>query len=140
MFNFFFALSLDSKWEQFVLQDQHSVYTFPDEDLIWTLTDLYFQNLNNFLPLLHRPTFEKNIKGRLHLRDEKFAAVLLVVCALGSQYSDDPRALAEGQTSILSNGWKWFTQIKLFGRTWLSQPSLYDIQLACVSPSQCGTL
>jgi hypothetical protein len=41
--------------------------------------------------LLHRPTFEKEIAEGLHKRNATFGAVVLVVCAIGSRYSDDPR-------------------------------------------------
>lgn len=108
-------------------------YSFPPEDLIPELIDFYFQQYNIIFPLLHRPTFTQNVRDGLHLHDEKFGAILLVVCALGSRYSDDPRALAEGETSPLSNGWKWFNQISLLHDSWFIRASLHDLQLSCLA-------
>lgn len=34
-------------------------YQFPDSDLLTALTDLYFDNHNVFIPLLHRLMFER---------------------------------------------------------------------------------
>ncbi|KAJ7849906.1 fungal-specific transcription factor domain-containing protein, partial [Mycena leptocephala] len=58
---------------------------------------------NIYLPLLHRPTFERGLAEGLHLRDDGFAATVLVVCAIGSRWSMDPRATAAGLTC----GWEF---------------------------------
>jgi hypothetical protein len=90
------------------------------------------------MPLLHRPSFEAGILEGLHLRDDGFARVLLLVCAVGSGYVDDPRVISD-PGSGLQSGWKWFIQVTLGGLALLALPSLYDLQVCCVCLSfiQC---
>ncbi|CAE6471890.1 unnamed protein product [Rhizoctonia solani] len=66
---------------------------FPPDDLLASLVDLYFTRFNVILPLLHRPTFEAQLAQKLHWRDPSFAAVVLLVCANGSRFSDDTRVM-----------------------------------------------
>ncbi|CAE6419539.1 unnamed protein product [Rhizoctonia solani] len=66
---------------------------FPPDDLLASLVDLYFTRFNVILPLLHRPTFESQLAQKLHWRDPSFAAVVLLVCANGSRFSDDTRVM-----------------------------------------------
>ncbi|EEB91818.1 hypothetical protein MPER_09764 [Moniliophthora perniciosa FA553] len=120
-------------WEHSVCQTPQYQYDFPAEDLMNNLVDLYFKNINVFMPLLHRPTFERDIATGLHLKNEMFGAILLLVCANGSSYSNDPRVLLDGTTSWSSRGWKWFDQVHLLHTSLLSPPSLYDLQFYCLS-------
>jgi hypothetical protein len=113
---------------------QELAYTFPDEDLMHSLIDFYFSESNTYLPLLHRPTFDKAVAEALHLRDDSFAVNLLLVCAIGARYSNDPRVLLDGHIDWRSSGWKWFQQVQLIRHNLLDVPSLYDIQFYCVSP------
>lgn len=117
-----------------------SRYTFPDPDLLIMLVDLYFENINIFLPLLHRPTFERSIHQGLHFRDEKFGANVLLVCANGSRFSDDPRVLLDGEKSRHSSGWKWFDQVQMVKKSFLAPPQLYDLQFYSVRmiTRKCG--
>lgn len=103
--------------------------TFPEPDLALHLIDLYFQHMNIYLPLLHRPTFLKLTSEKalitsdyfaqdngkswtcsaiidmiLLIRemiglDDPFTLVYLLVCAVGARYSDDPRCLLDGVTA-----------------------------------------
>ena len=114
--------------------------SFPPTDLLNSLVDLYFQKCNLYLPLLHRPTLEKGISDGLHLTDEGFGSVLLLVCALGARFSDDPRVILQGSNSQHSAGWEWFRQVQWIRRSLLSPPRLYDLQVACVSTCQVQTL
>lgn len=43
-------------------------YTFPPLPLMLELAGLYFAHVNKYLPLLHRPTFERNVREGLYLR------------------------------------------------------------------------
>lgn len=95
------------------------------------LTKLYFENINIFLPLLHRPSFERSIQEKLYLKDEGFASTLLLVCAVGSRWSNDPRVFLEGGTAN-SCGWKWFDQVQVVRRSLLEPPTLYDLQFYSV--------
>ncbi|KAK0228925.1 fungal-specific transcription factor domain-containing protein [Armillaria fumosa] len=107
-------------------------YNFPDNDLLWSLIGLYFTESNIFLPVLHRPSFERSVAGLTHLSDPFFATVLLAVCAIASRYSTDPRVLIDNEPS--SSGWKWMQQILVDRRanTFSSPPLLYDCQTTCL--------
>ena len=110
-------------------------------DLVFSLSDLYFKKENIFMPLLHRPTFETSIKEGLHLQDDMFGAMVLLVCALGARHSDDPRIFLEGTNDTHSAGWKWFRQVDLLRhKNFLFAPSLYELQAYCVrSHRLCAT-
>lgn len=115
------------------LLDKHS-FDFPPDDLIPTLTRSYFSWYNTYLPLLHRPTFDRAVSEGLHLRDQGFASVLLLVCALGSRFSDDPRVLIPEYDDCHSAGWHWFHQASsAFQLVNYAPPRLYDLQITCVS-------
>lgn len=109
-------------------------YNFPDPDLLQTLVQLYFENINQFIPLLHRPTFEASLFTNLHVRDEAFGGLVLLVCACASRFSKDPRVVLGGTNSWHSSGWQWFSQVYIFRKTLLSVPCLYDLQLHAVGP------
>ncbi|KAJ7072113.1 fungal-specific transcription factor domain-containing protein [Mycena amicta] len=108
------------------------LYVFPEDDLLHSLMSLYFFHCHPFIPLLHRQTFEKAVAGGLHLRDGRFGATLLLVCALASRYSKDPRVILQGTNSELSCGWKWAGQIRLVRQSFTTTPSLYDVQICLV--------
>uniref|UniRef100_A0A0W0EU63 Transcription factor domain-containing protein n=1 Tax=Moniliophthora roreri TaxID=221103 RepID=A0A0W0EU63_MONRR len=136
-------------WEDTFADTSHHKYQFPEDDLMTDLIDLYFTKVNILLPVLHRPTFERNIAKKLHLESEAFADVLLLVCANASRMSDDPRVLLPGVDSWLSCGWKWFVQIDLVDRKFLDVPTLYDVQSNCLyciflqgssAPHACWTM
>lgn len=119
------------------MQDEHSPHKdFPPPDLLEKLVDLYFQNMNVFSPLLHRPTFEQGIKEGLHLHDEGFGSTVLLVCANGSRFTHDPRVLLEDNQIPQSAGWKWFQQVQMVRKSLLAPPRLYDLQIYAVRPSR----
>ena len=107
-------------------------YIFPDDDLALNLIDLYFSNINLYLPLLHRPSFQKSVTEGLHHVDDRFASIYLLVCAIGARYSDDRRVLLDGVDSLHSCGWRWFNQVQMVKKSFLSPPTLYDLQFYCV--------
>ncbi|KAJ7688585.1 hypothetical protein B0H17DRAFT_1180517 [Mycena rosella] len=90
-----------------------NIIVFPDDDLLTSLVNLYFEQINPIIGILHSPTFRQSIAEGLHFRDQAFGAVLLAVCSVASRYSDDPRVLLEGVNSELSCGWKWFHQLSV---------------------------
>ncbi|KIM46821.1 hypothetical protein M413DRAFT_440395 [Hebeloma cylindrosporum] len=107
-------------------------YTFPELDLALHCTDLYFKRDNLYLPLLHRPTFDRSVQEGRHLEDEKFARVFLLVCAVGARYSDDPRVLLDAVDPSHSSGWKWFNQVQTMKRSLISPPTVEDLQSYCL--------
>ncbi|KIY67873.1 hypothetical protein CYLTODRAFT_375321 [Cylindrobasidium torrendii FP15055 ss-10] len=87
-------------------------YEFPPSDLMPDLVDLYFKNVNIYVPLLHRPTFERSLEEGLALADKSFAGTVMLVCASGARFSKDPRVLLDtDEQKEASAGWKWFIQV-----------------------------
>ena len=100
-----------------------------------SLVDSYFSTFNLYLSLLHRPTFQASVSAGLHMEDEGFASLLLMVCACGAKLSTDRRILSEGTENWHSAGWKYFVQVQASRRAIsLRPPRLYDIQIPCVCP------
>ncbi|KAF8989558.1 fungal-specific transcription factor domain-containing protein [Cyathus striatus] len=95
----------------------------------------YFEHVNLLYPLLHRPTFDRAVANSLHLHDEGFGSVLLLVCAVGSRYTDciDKRTLFDGENSPYSAGWKWYNQVQVVKSGLVDSPTLYDLQLYCLA-------
>ena len=117
-----------------MIEDRLPVFTdFPPSDLMRDLVELYFRNINDVIPLLHEPTFKQAIETQLHLRRGGFGATLLLVCANGARFTDDPRVILDGSTLRQSAGWKWFNQVDITRRSPYAPPRLYDIQLYSVS-------
>ncbi|EKM61282.1 uncharacterized protein PHACADRAFT_247779 [Phanerochaete carnosa HHB-10118-sp] len=111
-------------------QKQHQL-SFPDNDLLHSLLATFFTDMNVYFPVLHRPTFERAIAEELHLRDEGFGSVLLLVCALGARSSKDPRVYADGKHNPQAAGWEWFNQVQQTMKVInMEPPSLYDLQAA----------
>ncbi|KAJ7494849.1 fungal-specific transcription factor domain-containing protein [Mycena galericulata] len=108
-------------------------YSFPPPDLAAQLIDLYFTRAHLYLPLLHRQSFERNVEMGVHQWDNSFAAIVLLVCAIGSRWSNDPRVLSSGKTSPhIECGWEWFNQVPPAGKHVFGQATLYDLQYYCV--------
>lgn len=128
----FYFLTIELQWEKIPDTTPTQLFEFPEDDLAMHCVDLYFTNINLYLPLLHRPSFEKSIKEGLHLTNHGFAHVYLLVCAVGARYSKDPRVLLDGIDSWHSAGWKWFDQVQMVKRSIVSPPTLYDLQRYCV--------
>ncbi|KAJ6613518.1 fungal-specific transcription factor domain-containing protein [Mycena sp. CBHHK59/15] len=104
-------------------------YEFPAADLLSELVGLYFTHMNTYFPLLHRPTFERSIADNLHLQDAGFGAIVLLVCAVASRFSDDPRVFPHDLTC----GWQYFDQLPLVINHLFVRPTLYDLQHYCLA-------
>ncbi|KAJ7112225.1 fungal-specific transcription factor domain-containing protein [Mycena epipterygia] len=109
-------------------------YVFPESDLLFALIDLFFANWNIYYPLLHRPTFERSIADGLHTRDTSFGAIVLLVCAIGSRFSDDVR-VCPPETEPLRCGWQYFDQLSPTVDQVFVRPTLYQIQYYCLAPA-----
>ncbi|KAI0925293.1 hypothetical protein AcV7_005573 [Taiwanofungus camphoratus] len=123
-------------WLQSAVQEDFPPHqSFPDDDLMTSLVDLYFVNVNYYMPILHRPTLEDGVRNGLHLRDEGFGSVVLLVCAIGSRFTDDPRVYLKGfESQTHSCGWQWFQQVEMSRKSLLAPPRLYDLQVYCLTP------
>lgn len=123
---------LNSKWK-WVPEPPTPTYTFPPNDLLFVLIDIYFREISSYyFPLLHRPTFERSVLAGHHLVDSNFGAVVLAVCALASRHSDDPRNKINPTDYEQLAGWKWFRQIQLVRPSFVDTTSIYELQLYCV--------
>lgn len=78
-------------------------------DLMQSLVGLYFEKVNSTLPLLNKKRFVAEIAYRRNERN--FETLLMVVLALGSQYSNDYRVMIEGQHQFLS-GFRYYNVAK----------------------------
>ncbi|KAJ7776347.1 fungal-specific transcription factor domain-containing protein [Mycena metata] len=121
-------------------------FVFPAPDLLAELIDLYFAHKNIYLPVLHRPSFERSVADGLHTRDESFGAIVLLVCAIGARFSDDSR-ISPPPSQPLSCGWEFFDQLPLVVNHLFERPKLSDLQFYCLAtiflefslPSACWT-
>lgn len=105
-------------------------FEFPPADLMESLINLYFRYINDFVPLLHEPSFKKKVAGDTHIREDAFACLLLLVCACGSRWSDDKRVLIDGYDGWHSAGWRYFNQLRprVACRSLFAPPCLYELQ------------
>nr|GAT54574.1 predicted protein [Mycena chlorophos] len=102
-----FAASLQSMRSQFWQRkqwDNTSIRTrrlkFPPLPLMQELVQLYFQHVGIYLPLLHRPTFERSVREGLFLENDSFGATVLLVCAIGARWHPDPKMGAPDGTGL----------------------------------------
>ncbi|KAJ3859348.1 fungal-specific transcription factor domain-containing protein [Lentinula novae-zelandiae] len=92
--------------------------SFPPHGLLMSLIDLFFVHRNPLFPLLHRPTFQRDLDSCLHERDRGFGELVLSVCALGARFSSDERifdddAPLNSEERGHSAGWKYINQIDI---------------------------
>ncbi|THH00006.1 hypothetical protein EW026_g2466 [Hermanssonia centrifuga] len=120
-------------WVLETLEHETRHIYFPEKDLMESLIDLYFTRSGLYLPIFHRPTFERDVRVGLHIHDQGFGSVVLLVCALGARFSNDPRVLLEGIKDQHSAGWKWFRQVHWVRRSLLVPPRLSDLQIASLT-------
>ncbi|KAJ7187380.1 fungal-specific transcription factor domain-containing protein, partial [Mycena filopes] len=127
---------------------------FPPAAMMDDLFELYFQHQNMYVPLLHRPTFERGVASGLHLRNDAFGTTVLLVCAVASRWSKDPEVgLLSIDTSVgtdgLAYGWRWFNQVRNQGGHMFGTATVHDLQYYCLavqflegsaSPQACWNL
>lgn len=105
----------------------------PPDDLMPIIIDAFFSYV--FFPFIHRPMFEKQLKEGLHRRNGTFLRVVLMVCANGAKWCNDPRVLDDRWPVSLSAGHRWFRQLEPGHKNFIDQISLHDAQLVVVSVS-----
>ncbi|KAK7063596.1 fungal-trans domain-containing protein [Favolaschia claudopus] len=106
---------------------------FPPPQLLNSLVDLYFTEINILIYVLHENTFRRSLAAGLHLHDQKFGALVLSVCALGAKFSDDPRVFMEHSEFEHTAGLKWFRQVRPVPRSLYVSPTLYELQVVLMS-------
>ncbi|KAI0373472.1 hypothetical protein BV20DRAFT_962633 [Pilatotrama ljubarskyi] len=137
-------------WGPASLEDDLPPLTeFPPPEEMRAFVDAYFKEMNVYMPVLHRPTFERQIEEGLHLRDPGFGAIVLLVCANGSRFADDPWTVDAGEPEGDPPGWSYFLQVERARKSLFAPHGLYDLQ-KCVlmseylgsfgSPHHCWTI
>jgi hypothetical protein len=87
---------------------------FPPLDLAQNLINLYFLHVNIHVPLLHRPTFDRQWRENLHHKNIWFAGVCVTLFAVASRFTDDPRVIKDGGKTASGTpdwglaGWSYF--------------------------------
>ncbi|GAK63393.1 uncharacterized protein PAN0_003d1597 [Moesziomyces antarcticus] len=78
-----------------VTEEWFERYTLPDHDLIRDLLDLFFEKLHPLMPIVHRPSLERDLaSGRADV-DSAFRGFVFTILAIASRFSNDPRVLAD---------------------------------------------
>ncbi|KAG7451382.1 uncharacterized protein BT62DRAFT_978182 [Guyanagaster necrorhizus] len=119
----------DQPWQKSLHEDEHlPPLIFPDDDLLQDLIDIYYEECDMLVHLIYRPKFEKNVAQGLHLYDRRFGSVVLLVCAIASTHSNDPRVFLD-PTQEHSAGWKWYQQVRPIPSSFFEPVSIYDLQI-----------
>ncbi|KZV65400.1 hypothetical protein PENSPDRAFT_655777 [Peniophora sp. CONT] len=107
-------------------------FTFPEPDLLTELVALFFKHTNTILPVLHRPSFERDLAEGRHLRESSFGVIVLCVCACASRLSDDTRCYMDGSQDRDSAGWRWFNQMRFVPNTAFNPMTVSDLQVYAI--------
>ncbi|KAF9778873.1 fungal-specific transcription factor domain-containing protein [Thelephora terrestris] len=116
-------------WLTSMLAPKPVLFEFPDVYLLWHLVDCYFNNINTIFPILHRPSFVCSIQQRLHETSQSFGAVVLLVCAIGCGFTDDPRVLQVISPDSPCTAWKLFHQANSVQKRHYLPHSLFEAQI-----------
>ncbi|CAE6355079.1 unnamed protein product [Rhizoctonia solani] len=123
-----------------IWEAEQMMHELPSDDLMPILLDAYFSN--TFFPVIHRKLFEKQLRDEGHKREKSFLRLVLLVCANGARWCDDPRVLDERWPVSRSAGHRWSRQFELWHRNLLitNELSLWDAQtLVLVAMYFCGS-
>ncbi|KIS70386.1 uncharacterized protein UMAG_01556 [Mycosarcoma maydis] len=78
-----------------VTEEWFERYTLPDRDLIQDLFDVFFQQLHPIMPIVHRPSLERDLATGRADKDSAFRGFVFTILAIASRFSHDPRVLAD---------------------------------------------
>ncbi|KAG9034389.1 hypothetical protein FRB95_013297 [Tulasnella sp. JGI-2019a] len=109
---------------------------FPPPDLMRTLIDHCFDDVLLLMPVLHRPSFERQYAEEKHRTDLDFARLLLAVCSVGARVVNDARVCLtspKGDIEWNSAGWMYFTQVLQLTKPILASAKLVDLQIMALS-------
>ena len=70
-------------------------YTLPAKDLVADLLDLFFEHLSPLMPIVHRPSLERDIAAGRGDKDWAFRGFVFTILAIASRFSKDPRVYAD---------------------------------------------
>jgi hypothetical protein len=111
----------------------NTLFEFPREDLLLTLVNSFFYYARKDIPLLHEPTFRRDLASRRHIYDADFAQLLLMVCSIAGRFTEDPRVLLDDATSSRSTSFSFVKQVTLFDPICLRKANLLQLQTYVVS-------
>ncbi|TKY86712.1 hypothetical protein EX895_004352 [Sporisorium graminicola] len=77
-----------------VTEEWFERYTLPDRDLIDDLFEVFFQQLHPLMPIVHRPSLERDLATGRADKDSAFRGFVFTILAIASRFSNDPRVLA----------------------------------------------
>ncbi|CAE6375609.1 unnamed protein product [Rhizoctonia solani] len=117
--------------------EQGLALDLPPDDLMPILIDAFFKAA--FFPVIHRGMFEKQLKDGLHKRNGTFLRIVLLICATGARWCDDPRVLDRRWPVPLSAGYQWFKQLELGHgeKSFAEDTKLEDAQLQVLLVLYC---
>ncbi len=78
-----------------VTEEWFERYTLPAEDLIKDLFDVFFEQLHPLMPIVHRPSLERDLASGRADKDSAFRGFVFTILAIASRFSNDPRVLAD---------------------------------------------
>lgn len=132
-----YPLTHTLQWELEYAKTPKPVYVFPEPDLLEKLLQAYRENVHPQLPVLHWPSFLRDIQNGRHYADDGFGMLFLAMCATASRYIDDDRVLIidteHHDLSGPSAGWKFIAQTPLIRRSIVSCVETVDLQYYAVS-------
>ncbi|EPQ26572.1 uncharacterized protein PFL1_05893 [Pseudozyma flocculosa PF-1] len=70
-------------------------YTLPAADLVADLLKLYFERLHPLMPIVHRPSLERDIATGRADKDVAFRGMVFTLLTIASRHSNDPRVYAD---------------------------------------------
>ncbi|ORY46309.1 fungal-specific transcription factor domain-domain-containing protein [Leucosporidium creatinivorum] len=76
-------------------------FALPPVELVQLLVDAYFAQLNEQMPVLHRPSFTRALFSGKADSDPAFRSLLFVVLALGTRWVEDPRIRGDWSAEAL---------------------------------------
>jgi len=104
---------------------------FPPQDLLNELIDIHFRISHCTMPIIHEPRFRKRVQEGLHRQDLQFGRLVMMMCALSSRDSDDPRVLVPWQMEY-SAGWTYYKQVHIVHNGMFEPSGLCELQMYCV--------
>jgi len=114
-------------------------HALPAPALAAKLVEAYFDNVNAYAPLLHRPYFDRCMRDGLVETDLSFRSLYFMTCALGSRYVDDDSVCPADPTGTYiegpqqSRGYDFFTSASVTCSPKLSPATLFDLQSQCLT-------
>ena len=117
-------------------------FPLPPADLSAKLILAYFAHVNELMPILHRPSFERALAAGMLETDASFRRLVLMVFALGARFHKDPRipvsplvAAANPAQREHAAGFEMFRAATGDMASHLTTATLFDIQNSGVSSS-----